>query len=150
MGFGMGAAIGGALGTGKRAILFTGDGSFHMNLNELATATRYNIPLTVFVFDNRTLGMVRQWQTLFYGKRYSSTDLDGNKTDFVKVAEAFGAKGFKLARNEDAPKVIADALGFDGVAVVDCAILKDEFVLPMIPPGKTMNDIITEIEDKNE
>lgn len=150
MGFGMGAAIGGALGTGKRAILFTGDGSFHMNLNELATATRYNIPLTVFVFDNRTLGMVRQWQTLFYGKRYSSTDLDGNKTDFVKVAEAFGAKGFKLARNEDAPRVIADALDFDGVAVVDCAILKDEFVLPMIPPGKTMNDIITEIEDKNE
>lgn len=148
MGFGMGAAIGGALGTGRRAVLFTGDGSFHMNLNELATATRYGIPLTVFVFDNRTLGMVRQWQTLFYGKRYSSTDLDGNKTDFVKVAEAFGAKGFKLARNEDAPKVITDALGCGGVAVVDCSISKDELVLPMIPPGKTMNDIITEIEDK--
>ena len=72
-------------------MLFTGDGSFHMNMNELATAVRLDLPLTVFVFDNRTLGMVRQWQKLFYGERYSSTDLDANKTDFVKIAEAFGA-----------------------------------------------------------
>lgn len=150
MGFGMGAAIGGAIGTGKRAILFTGDGSFHMNMNELATATRLDLPLTVFVFDNRTLGMVRQWQTLFYGKRYSSTDLDGNKTDFVKLAEAFGAKGFKLTRDEDVPKVVDAALGTNGVAVVDCSIDKDEFVLPMIPPGKGMNDIITSIDVDKE
>ncbi len=146
MGFGMGAAIGGALGTGKRAILFTGDGSFHMNMNELATATRLNIPLTVFVFDNRTLGMVRQWQTLFYGKRYSSTDLDGNKTDFVKIAEAFGAKGYRLTDDKDAPDIIDAALGENGVTVVDCAIDKDEFVLPMIPPGKGMKDIITALD----
>ncbi len=146
MGFGLGAAIGGAVGTGKRAILFTGDGSFHMNFNELATATRLNIPLTVFVFDNRTLGMVRQWQTLFYGKRYSSTDLDANKTDFVKLAEAFGAKGLRLDCDKDVPKIIDQALSYNGVTVVDCAIDKDEFVLPMIPPGKTMHDIITKID----
>ncbi len=150
MGFGMGAAIGGAIGTGKRAVLFTGDGSFHMNLNELATATRLNIPLTVFVFDNRTLGMVRQWQTLFYNKHYSSTDLDGNKTDFVKVAEAFGAKGFRLTRDSDAAAVIDKALAVNGVAVVDCAIDKDEVVLPMIPPGKGMHDIITELPDRDD
>ena len=144
MGFGMGAAIGGAIGTGKRAVLFTGDGSFHMNLNELATATRLGLNLTVFVFDNRTLGMVRQWQTLFYGGRYSSTDLDGNKTDFVKVAEAFGARGFVLDDDKDAETVIETALYARGVVVVDCKIDKDEFVLPMIPPGKGMSDIITQ------
>lgn len=151
MGFGMGAAIGGAVATGKRAILFTGDGSFHMNLNELATATRLGIDLTVFVFDNRTLGMVRQWQTLFYNKRYSSTDLDGNKTDFCKVAEAFGAKGLKLTSEKDVQKTVDEALAHKGVCVVDCSIDKDEFVLPMIPPGKTMHDIITDIaEEKDE
>ncbi len=145
MGFGMGAAIGAAIGSGKRAVLFTGDGSFHMNLNELSTATRLGIPLTVFVFNNRTLGMVRQWQTLFYSGRYSSTDLDGNKTDFVKVAEAFGAKGFRLTCDGDVPDIAGKALTSDGVTVIDCVIDKDEFVLPMIPPGKSMTDIITDI-----
>lgn len=145
MGFGLGAAIGGAVGTGKRAVLFTGDGSFHMNMNELATATRLGLPITVFVFDNRTLGMVRQWQTLFYGGRYSSTDLDENKTDFVKLAEAFGAKGYILKDDRDVPAVVDAALSENGVTVVDCKIDRDEFVLPMIPPGKTMNDIITDL-----
>ena len=116
-----------------------------MNLNELSTATRLGIPLTVFVFDNRTLGMVRQWQTLFYSGRYSSTDLDGNKTDFVKVAEAFGAKGFRLTCDGDVPDIAGKALTSDGVTVIDCVIDKDEFVLPMIPPGKSMTDIITDI-----
>lgn len=145
MGFGLGAAIGGAVGTGKRAVLFTGDGSFHMNMNELATATRLGLSITVFVFDNRTLGMVRQWQTLFYGGRYSSTDLDENKTDFVKLAEAFGAKGYILKDDRDVPAVVDAALNENGVTVVDCKIDRDEFVLPMIPPGKTMNDIITDL-----
>ncbi len=149
MGFGMGAAIGGAIGSGKRAILFTGDGSFHMNMNELATATRLNLPLTVIVFDNRTLGMVRQWQTLFYNKHYSSTDLDANKTDFVKLAQAFGAKGYRITRDDEVRPVLDEALGYNGVTVVDCLIDKDEFVLPMIPPGKGMHDIITEI-NRNE
>lgn len=150
MGFGLGAAIGGAIGTGKRAVLFTGDGSFHMNMNELATATRLNLPLTVIVFDNRTLGMVRQWQTLFYHKHYSSTDLDGNKTDFVKLAEAFGAKGYRITRDDEVKGVIDEALKFNGVSVIDCRIDKDEFVLPMIPPGKTMGDIITAISETDK
>ncbi len=150
MGFGMGAAIGGAIATGKRAILFTGDGSFHMNLNELATATRLGLDLKVFVFDNRTLGMVRQWQTLFYGKRYSSTDLDGNKTDFVKIAEAFGGTGYRLEKNADVKKVVDKVFDTEGVVVVDCKIDKDEAVLPMIPPGKGMNDIITAMPKHKE
>lgn len=148
MGFGMGAAIGGAIGTGKRAVLFTGDGSFHMNLNELATSVRLGIPLTVFVFDNRTLGMVRQWQTLFYGKRYSCTDLDDVKTDFVKLAQAFGAQGLRITDKAQLCETVEKALAYDGTTVVDCVIDKDEFVLPMIPPGKGMRDIITEITDK--
>lgn len=149
MGFGLGAAIGAAVGTGKRAVLFTGDGSFHMNLNELSTATRLDIPLTVLVFDNRTLGMVRQWQTLFYGKRYSSTDLDANKTDFVKLAEAFGANGLMLDDDKNIPAVLDKALSAAGVTVVDCRIDKDEFVLPMIPPGKGLRDIITSVDEKD-
>lgn len=148
MGFGMGAAIGGAIGTGKRAILFTGDGSFHMNLNELATSVRLGVPLTVFVFDNRTLGMVRQWQTLFYDKRYSCTDLDDVKTDFVMLAQAFGAKGLRISDRSQLCATVEQALACDGTTVVDCVIDKDEFVLPMIPPGKGMRDIITEITNK--
>lgn len=146
MGFGMGAAIGGAVATGKRVVLFTGDGSFHMNLNELATATRLGIDLNVFVFDNRTLGMVRQWQTLFYDKHYSSTDLDLNKTDFVKVAEAFGAKGYTLDDNKNVKTVVDTVMHTKGVTVVDCKIDKNEMVLPMIPPGKGMDSIITELK----
>ncbi len=146
MGFGMGAAIGASVGTGKRAVLFTGDGSFHMNLNELSTATRLGIPLTVLIFDNRTLGMVRQWQTLFYGKRYSSTDLDADKTDFVALAKAFGANALKLDRDGDVPEILGKALTSEGTTVVDCILDKDEFVLPMIPPGKGLRDIITQID----
>ena len=101
----------------------------------------------MFVFDNRTLGMVRQWQKLFYGERYSSTDLDANKTDFVKIAEAFGAKGYLLDDDKNVEKTVKAALAESGVTVVDCKIEKDELVLPMIPPGKTMHDIITEIPD---
>ena len=121
-------------GQARRAV--TGDGSFHMNMNELATATRLNLPITVFVFDNRTLGMVRQWQTLFYGGRYSSTNLDGNKTDFVKIAEAFGAKGYILDDDKDVAKIVDTALNENGVTVVDCKIDRDEFVLPMIPRAR--------------
>ena len=146
MGFGMGAAIGASIGAKKRAVLFTGDGSFHMNLNELATATRLGIPLTVLIFDNRTLGMVRQWQTLFYGKRYSSTDLDTDKTDFVALAKAFGANAYRLESDNDVPEILGKALTSDGTTVVDCVLDKDEFVLPMIPPGKNLRDIITAID----
>ena len=143
MGFGMGAAIGGATATKKRTVLITGDGSFGMNLNEVATAVSYNLPLTVVIFNNGVLGMVRQWQTLFYKKHYSNTTL-GRKTDFVKLAEAFGAKGVRTATLEEFEKAFREANEADGPVIIDCLIDCDEFVLPMLPPGGSMDDIITE------
>lgn len=142
MGYGMGAAIGACMGSGKQTVLFTGDGSFHMNFNELVTAAKLDLDITVFVMNNHTLGMVRQWQTLFYHRHYSSTDIN-YPTDFVKLAEALGAKGYRLERNEDIESVIEKAFSERGVKVIDCKIDKDEFVLPMIPPGKNFEDILT-------
>ena len=144
MGFGMGAAIGACVGTGRKTVLVTGDGSFHMNLNELCTAVSQNLPLVILLMDNNTLGMVRQWQTLFYGKRYSQTTLD-RKTDYVKLAEAFGAKGYVLAGEADIVPVLKKAFAEEGPVLVDCKIGIDDKVLPMIPPGKTFDDIITKL-----
>ena len=144
MGFGMGAAIGACVGTGRKTVLVTGDGSFHMNLNELCTAVSYKLPLVILLTDNNTLGMVRQWQTLFYGKRYSQTTLD-RKTNYVKLAEAFGAKGLLLAKPEDADKVFSEAFAEDGPVLVDYKIDIDDKVLPMIAPGKSFDSIITKI-----
>ena len=143
MGFGMGAAIGGATATKHRTVLITGDGSFGMNLNEVATAVSYNLPLTVVIFNNGVLGMVRQWQTLFYQKHYSNTTLE-RKTDFVKLAEAFGAKGVRTETAEEFEKAFKEANEADGPVIIDCLIDCDEFVLPMLPPGGSMDDIITE------
>ncbi|MBQ1259113.1 MAG: biosynthetic-type acetolactate synthase large subunit, partial [Clostridia bacterium] len=109
MGFGLGAAIGASISEGDRTVLITGDGSFGMNLNELATAVSYNVPVTVVIVNNGVLGMVRQWQTLFYGKRYSSTVL-GRKTDFVKLAEAFGAIGYRATTPEEFEKYFTKAM----------------------------------------
>ena len=109
MGFGMGAAIGAAIGTGKRTVLFTSDGSFHMNMNEMATAVSLNLPLTVILMNNNALGMVRQWQTMFYGSRYSQTTLN-RQTDYVKLAEAFGAGGIRLTDKDKIGAVLAEAL----------------------------------------
>lgn len=143
MGFGMGAAIGACMGAGgKQTVLFTGDGSFHMNFNELVTASKLGLDITVVLLDNHTLGMVRQWQTLFYNKHYSSTDIN-YPTDFVKLADALGAKGFRLEKNEDIEKVLSEAMSVKGVKVIDCIIDKDEFVLPMIPAGKGFDAIVT-------
>lgn len=144
MGFGMGAAIGACAGTGRKTVLVTGDGSFHMNLNELCTAVTYELPIVILLADNNTLGMVRQWQTLFYGKRYSQTTLN-RKTDYVKLAEAFGAKGLVLEKAEDADKVLAEAFAQSGPVLVDCKIDIDDKVLPMIAPGKSFDSIITKI-----
>lgn len=144
MGYGMGAAIGACVGTGRKTVLTTGDGSFHMNLNELCTAVTYKLPLVILLFDNNTLGMVRQWQTLFYGKRYSQTTLD-RKTDYVKLAEAFGAKGLVIEKPEDAEAVLAKAFREEGPVLVDCKIGIDDKVLPMIAPGKSFDSIITKI-----
>ena len=144
MGFGMGAAIGACVGTGRRTVLVTGDGSFHMNLNELCTAVSQNLPLVILLMDNNTLGMVRQWQTLFYGKRYSQTTLN-RRTDYVKLAEAFGAKGYVIAGEEDVEPILKKAFAEKMPVLVDCKIGIDDKVLPMIPPGKTFDDIITKL-----
>lgn len=141
MGYGMGASIGACMGSGKQTVLFTGDGSFHMNFNEVVTAAKLGLDITVVIMDNHTLGMVRQWQTLFYNRHYSSTDIN-YPTDFVKLAEALGGKGFRLERNEDIDKVIGEAFATKGVKLIDCIIDKDEFVLPMIPPGKNFDAIL--------
>lgn len=141
MGFGMGAAIGAAVATGKRTVLFTGDGSFGMNLNELATAVSQNIPLVIVIMNNNVLGMVRQWQTMFYNQHYSSTTLD-RKTDFVKLAEAFGAKGMRADSESTLDEALKAAFNYSGTTVIDCLIDCDERVLPMIPPGGAVTDLI--------
>ncbi|MBO4408575.1 MAG: biosynthetic-type acetolactate synthase large subunit [Clostridiales bacterium] len=146
MGFGLGAAIGASFGSGKRSVLITGDGSFAMNLNELATAVSYNVPLTIVIMNNGVLGMVRQLQTMYYNKRYSATVLD-RKTDFVKLAEAMGAKGFKANSIEEFGKVFEKAYNTEGPTLIDLTVDKDAFVLPMVPPGGTYDRIICEKGD---
>ena len=146
MGYGLGAAIGSAVAhPDRRIVLFTGDGSFHMNLNELATVRSYNLPITVIVLNNTVLGMVRQWQKLFYGRRFSQTD-PHRQTDFPKLAEAFGIKGMRIHNDDDAEEVLAKAFELAEPVVIDCRISPDENVLPMIPPGKTVDELITEME----
>ncbi|MFA7673097.1 MAG: biosynthetic-type acetolactate synthase large subunit [Clostridia bacterium] len=142
MGFGMGAAIGGCFASGKKkTVLFTGDGSFGMNLNELATAVSNELPLVILIFNNGVLGMVRQWQTAFYEKRYSQTTLN-RKTDFVKVAEAFGAQGYRAENMTELTLALDKAFQALGPVVIDCVIDKDERVLPMIPPGGSIENIV--------
>ncbi|MGI6710032.1 MAG: biosynthetic-type acetolactate synthase large subunit [Bacilli bacterium] len=142
MGFGMGAAIGSCIGKNyKRTILFTGDGSFGMNLNELATAVSQKLPLIVVIINNNVLGMVRQWQTSFYEKRYSSTILD-RKTDFVKLAEAFGARGYRATTLNELNYIVKECINTESPVVIDCVVDKDDRVLPMIPPGGSINDMI--------
>jgi len=117
-----------------------------MNLNELATAVTYNVPVVIVVMNNGVLGMVRQWQTLFYGKRYSSTVL-GRKTDFVKLADAFGLPGERVADIASFRAAFERAMAQDGPYLIDTIIDKDEFVLPMLPPGGSIDDMITSKED---
>jgi len=149
MGFGLGAAIGAAKATGKRTVLFTGDGSFGMNLNELATVSAENIPVVIIIMNNHVLGMVRQWQTLFFQKHYSNTDLHERKTDFVKLADAFGIRGYRIQNLSELSDVIQKAFLENTPALIDCAIYEDEFVLPMLPPGGCIEDIITERSDQS-
>lgn len=146
MGFGLGAAIGSAMYTNERTVLFTGDGSFGMNLNELATVATQNLPIVIILMNNGVLGMVRQWQNLFFDKHYSQTVLE-RKTDFVKLAEAFGIKGYRISNVSQMKDVIDQAFKEKGPVLVDCYIDKDEFVLPMLPPGGSFEDIITIKED---
>lgn len=148
MGFGMGAAIGANIATGKKSVLITGDGSFGMNLNELATAVSNNIPMIIVIMNNGVLGMVRQWQTLFFDKHYSNTTLN-RKTDFVKLAEAFGAKGTRVDTPEAFESAFKAAYAENAPFVIDCAVDCNEFVLPMLPPGGSIDDMITEIKEEN-
>ncbi len=147
MGFGMGAAMGAQIGTGERTVLITGDGSFGMNLNELATAVSNKIPMVILLMNNGVLGMVRQWQTLFFKKHYSNTNLDQRQTDFVKLAQAFGAEASRALTLEELDEALEKAFACDGPYLIDCAIDKDEFVLPMLPPGGSMDDIIVKVGD---
>lgn len=143
MGYGYGAAIGAkaALGESKKVVHITGDGSFHMNLNEACTAVSYNLPVITVIMNNKVLGMVRQWQRCFYGKRFSETD-PHRKTNFVKLAEGFGVKGYYAETIAQFKDAFAEALKANGPVWIECAIDKDERVLPMIPAGKTVNDIM--------
>jgi len=143
MGYGYGASIGAQIAKGKnqRVIHLTGDGSFHMNLNEAVTAVSYDLPIITVIFNNQVLGMVRQWQTLLYEKRYSSTD-PHRRTDYVKLAEGFGARGWHCETPQEFEAALQEALKNDGPSWIECVIDKDEKVLPMIPAGATIEDII--------
>lgn len=145
MGFGFGAAIGAAFGTRERSVLVTGDGSFGMCLQELATAVTYNVPIVILILNNGVLGMVRQWQTLFFNKHYSNTVLN-RKTDFPAFARSFGADGETVCTPEELDAALTRAFDAEGPYIVDCRIDKDEFVLPMLPPGGSMDDIIVKAE----
>lgn len=143
MGFGMGAAIGAQMAhPDKRVVLVTGDGSFHMNLNELVTLKSYDLPVVVVIMNNSVLGMVRQWQKLFYGNRFSQTD-PHRATDFVALANAFGVDGMRITKEDEVKPTLEQAFALNKPVVVECVISPDENVLPMIPPGKTVDDIIT-------
>ncbi|EDS71353.1 biosynthetic-type acetolactate synthase large subunit [Anaerofustis stercorihominis] len=142
MGYSYGAAIGAAVGSpDKRVIQFVGDGSFHMCLNEACTAVSQNLPIITIIMNNGVLGMVYQWQTVFYEKRYSQTVLN-RKTDFVKLAEAFGLTGFRAETLEEFEDIYEKALKIDGPVWIDCRIEELERVLPMIPNGGTVDDMI--------
>ena len=115
-----------------------------MNLTELATMASYNIPVIMFIMNNTVLGMVRQWQKIFYGNRFSDTD-PHRATDFVKVAEAFGVKGMRINTNDEIDAVLEEALKVNGPVVIECRISPDSNVLPMIPPGGSVSDIKEEM-----
>ena len=144
MGYGLGAAIGAKVARPDKTVVnMAGDGCFRMNMNEIATATRYNIPIIEIVFNNHVLGMVRQWQDIFYGKRYSNTILE-DKVDFVKVAESMGAKGYRVTTQEEFNVAFLEALNLGRPVVLDCIINPNDKVFPMVAPGAAISDIITE------
>lgn len=146
MGFGLGAAIGAAVANPKkRVVLFTGDGCFRMNCNELATVSHFNVPVITIILDNGTLGMVRQWQNIFYEKRFSQTTLDF-APDFVKLADAYGIAGYRAETPEQFKKAFDAAVASKKPCVIDAVINIDETVLPMIPGGKTVEHLIMDID----
>ena len=144
MGYGLGACIGAKVGMPEKHVFnIAGDGCFRMNMNELATASRYRIPIIQVIFDNHALGMVRQWQTLFYGKRYSNTILE-DKVDHVKVSEALGAKAYHITKREEADDVIRAAMESDEPVVICCSLAQDDKVWPMVAPGAPIEEAFNE------
>lgn len=148
MGYGLGAAIGAKMGCKDKTVInIAGDGCFRMNMNEIATATRYNIPVIEVIVNNHVLGMVRQWQTLFYGKRYSQTILN-DAVDFVKLAEAMGAKAYRVTQKEELEPVLREAIALNIPVVIDCQISCDEKVFPMVSPGAPIADAFDDTDLK--
>lgn len=149
MGYGLGAAIGAQTGRKDRRVFnIAGDGSFGMNCNEFVTAVKNNLPIIQIVMNNNCLGMVRQWQNLFYEQRYSETTLD-RPTDYVKLAEAFGGKAFRITKPEEIDEVLEKALDSQGPVLIDYLINNDKKVFPMVAPGAPINEIINEEDIKN-
>ncbi len=141
MGYGLGACIGAQVGQpDKLCINIAGDGCFRMNMNELATASRYNIPIIQVVINNHVLGMVRQWQTLFYGKRYSQTVLN-DRVDFCKVAEGLGCEAIRVTTREEVGPAIEKAIALKKPVVIECMIPEDDKVFPMVPAGAPISDV---------
>ncbi|MCI8831288.1 MAG: biosynthetic-type acetolactate synthase large subunit [Lachnospiraceae bacterium] len=150
MGYGLGAALGAKMGCKDKLVVnIAGDGCFRMNMNELATATRYNIPFIEVIMNNHVLGMVRQWQNLFYGKRYSHTVLN-DTVDFVKLAEAMGAKAYRVEKKEDFEPVFKEAVALNIPVVIDCQIPSDDKVFPMVSPGAPISDAFDDVDLKIE
>ena len=148
MGYGLGASIGAKMGCKDKVVFnIAGDGCFRMNMNEIATATRYNIPIIQVVVNNHVLGMVRQWQTLFYGKRYSHTVLN-DCVDFVKLAEAMGAKAYLVTKKEELKPVLKEAMELNIPVVIECQINCDDKVFPMVSPGAPIQDAFDETDLK--
>lgn len=142
MGYGTGAAIGAQVGDPKRRVVnVAGDGSFRMNCNELATIARYRLPVIILVMNNRTLGMVRQWQTLFYEGRHSETTLD-TEVDWIALAKAYGVSGIHLTIEDDPQEVLAKAFALNGPVLVDCEIPINNMVYPMVAPGASIEEMI--------
>ena len=153
MGYGLGASIGAKMACGDMGhpdtpvFNIAGDGCFRMNMNEIATATRYNIPVIQVVVNNHVLGMVRQWQNLFYGKRYSHTVLN-DAVDFVKLAEAMGAKAYRVTRQEDLKPVLKEAIALNAPVLIECQINCDDKVYPMVSPGAPIQDAFDDTDLK--
>ena len=150
MGYGLGASLGAKMGCPEKTVVnIAGDGCFRMNMNEIATAARYQIPVIEVVINNHVLGMVRQWQNLFYGQRYSATVLNDG-VDFAKLAEAMGAVGIRVTTQEEFREAFADALKSDQPVLIDCQIDSDDKVWPMVAPGAAISDAFDEDDLKNK
>ena len=148
MGYGLGASIGAKMGCPEKTVVnIAGDGCFRMNMNEIATAARYQIPIVQVVVNNHVLGMVRQWQNLFYNQHYSQTILD-DAVDFVKLAEAMGAKAYRVTQKDDFIPVLKEAISLNIPVLIDCQVSCDDKVFPMVSPGAPIADAFDDTDLK--